>query len=59
MAKSYLFDKQPTKKAIINQSVNIHDLTFDELYENIQSHWQSKAQRLQARRWRKIKHQLL
>ncbi len=30
---------------------------FDELYDDISSDWQAKADRLRARRWRKLKHQ--
>lgn len=37
----------------------IDDTSFEELYDGISQDWEGKAQRLQARRWRKIKHQLI
>lgn len=32
------------------------DYSFDDLYEEISNNWQGKALRLQARRWRALKH---
>lgn len=49
------------RHTIINTPFAVRDISseeFDELYENISNHWKEKAQRLQARRWRKIKYQI-
>lgn len=43
---------------IINSPISVSSLNFDELYDSINDHWEEKSRRLQARRWRKIKHQL-
>jgi hypothetical protein len=45
------------KHMVVNQPTNISSLSFDELYEDISDQWLEKSRRLQARRWRKIKHQ--
>jgi hypothetical protein len=42
---------------VVNQPTNAASLSFDELYEDISDQWLEKSRRLQARRWRKIKHQ--
>jgi hypothetical protein len=44
---------------ILTNSTRVADMSFEEFYENVLSDWEQKAQRLQARRWRKLKHQLL
>jgi hypothetical protein len=33
--------------------------SFKDDYEDVQPEWQQRAARLQARRWRKLKHQLV
>lgn len=43
---------------VINSPTSVSSLNFDDLYDNINDHWEEKSRRLQARRWRKIKHQL-
>ena len=40
-------------------NIRLSDLTFDDLYQDISNNWQEKALKLQARRWRKIKHQII
>jgi hypothetical protein len=47
------------KHHIVNKPIRRSDLTFDDLYEDISDEWEAKAARLQARRWRKLKHQLI
>ncbi len=45
------------KHFIVNKPTTLSALSFDDLYEDISEGWLEKARRLQARRWRKIKHQ--
>lgn len=47
------------KKHIINRPMQVTDLSFDDLYDEISDNWQQKAERLQIRRWRKLRQQLL
>lgn len=47
------------KKHILTKPTRLSDLTFDELYDDISSDWRQKAARLQARRWRMIKRQMI
>ena len=47
------------KFKILTKPTRVNDLSFDELYENFSNEWELKAERLQARRWRKLKHQLV
>lgn len=49
MSQHYIFTKQKRLK----------NLTLQDTYADISSDWQAKAERLQARRWRHIKHQLV
>jgi hypothetical protein len=35
------------------------DFRFNELYEDISNDWRDKAERLQARRWNKLKQRLV
>lgn len=44
---------------ILTTPTQVENLPFEDLYENITSDWQLKARRLQARRWRRLKHQLV
>lgn len=46
------------KKKLLHGSTRIQDLSFDDLYDEMQDDWRMKADRLQARRWRKLKQQL-
>ena len=52
MKTYYLFTKRKDKTAG-------NKIDFEEDYEDSYPDWQQKAERLQARRWRKIKHQLV
>lgn len=47
------------KFKILTKPTRVKDLSFDEMYENFSSEWELKAERLQARRWRKLKQQLV
>ncbi len=42
-----------TRKRFIHRPTRLDDLSFDDLYEDTDD-WREKAERLQARRWRKI-----
>ncbi|MEX1058833.1 MAG: hypothetical protein WEC17_00130 [Candidatus Saccharimonadales bacterium] len=42
---------------MVGRPTSVSSISFDELYEDISDQWLEKARRLQARRWRKIKHQ--
>ncbi len=46
------------KRHLLTQPTRIDDLSFDDLYDDISNDWEGKAERLQVRRWRKIKNQL-
>jgi hypothetical protein len=45
-------------KYILTRPTRLSDLSFDEM-DDTDLGWRSKAQQLQARRWRKIRHQLV
>ncbi len=45
-------------KYILTQPARLSNLTLDELEDEENYAWREKARRLQARRWRRIKHQL-
>ncbi len=47
------------KNRIISGPVRLSEMDFESLYDDISSNWKEKAQRLQARRMRKIKQQLV
>lgn len=47
------------KRHLVTKPTRLSDLKFEDLYEDIADDWEAKAERLQARRWRKIKHQLI
>ena len=53
------FTKNKQNNHIVSQPVKTSGLTFDDLYSEISDHWADKARKLQARRWRKIKHQAI
>ena len=56
--KRYLIKGEHTRRnAVVDKPTAIDSVSFDELYEDISEHWLEKSRRLQARRWRKIKHQ--
>lgn len=59
MKKHYaLKDVNMKKYYIVTRPTRLSDLTFDEL-EDESSHWREKARQLQARRWRRIRQQLV
>ncbi len=48
------------KTKIISKSMRLSDLSFDEFYENdLEPHYQFKAERIQTRRWRQVKNQIV
>lgn len=44
-----------SRNKIINNPTRVSDLSYDELYEDISRDWEQRAQRLRARRLRKLK----
>ena len=46
------------KFKILTKPTRVKDLRFEELYTGLSDSWKLKAERLQARRWRKLKHQM-
>jgi hypothetical protein len=50
-------EREQRKHMVVGKPTTLSSISFDELYEDISSHWLEKSRRLQARRWRKIKHQ--
>jgi len=57
MKKYTIKGERSRKHVVVGRPTTVSSITFDELYEDISDHWLEKARRLQARRWRKIKHQ--
>ncbi|HEU5004758.1 MAG TPA: hypothetical protein VFT49_01590 [Candidatus Saccharimonadales bacterium] len=45
-------------KYILTQPARLSNITLDELEDDDNYAWREKARKLQARRWRRIKHQL-
>lgn len=43
------------KHKILSKPTRVSDLSFDDLYEELSSDWELKAERLQVRRWRKLR----
>ena len=43
------------KQSIITKPIDRDSLTFEDLYGEISSNWELKAERLQARRWNHMK----
>ncbi|HEX5395259.1 MAG TPA: hypothetical protein VFW52_02850 [Candidatus Saccharimonadales bacterium] len=50
-------ERKQRKHMVVGRPTTLSSISFDELYEDISSQWLEKSRRLQARRWRKIKHQ--
>lgn len=46
------------KFKILTKPTRLTDLRFDDIENNDDMDWQVKAERLQARRWRKLKEEL-
>jgi len=53
-----LKDNGVRKYYILTRPSKLSDLSLDELEGDDVSGWREKSRQLQARRWRKIKHQL-
>jgi len=43
---------------LLTTPVKVNHAAFDDLYDEISNDWQSRAQKLQIRRWRQLKRQL-
>lgn len=52
-------DSKVSKFYILTRPSKLSDLTLDELEDDDVSGWRDKSRQLQARRWRKLKHQLV
>jgi hypothetical protein len=52
-------DNSMSKYYILTRPAKLSDLTLDELETDDPSGWREKSKQLQARRWRKLKHQLV
>jgi hypothetical protein len=50
-------DSNVKKYYILTRPTKLSDMSFDE-FEDDESGWREKSKQLQARRWRKIRHQL-
>jgi len=51
-------DNSVRKYYILTRPSRLSDLSLDDMDEEDTSGWREKSRALQARRWRKIKHQL-
>lgn len=51
-------DTTLSKYYILTRPSKLSDISFDELEDDDLSGWRDKSKQLQARRWRKLKHQL-
>ncbi len=51
--------KYTKKQQLLNQPTRLSDLTFEDMMEDISSNLDAKIERLQNRRWRKIRNQQL
>jgi hypothetical protein len=52
-------DNSMSKFYILTRPSKLSDLSLDELDGDDTSGWRDKSRQLQARRWRKLKHQLI
>jgi hypothetical protein len=55
----YKTDSNLGKFYILTRPAKLSDLALDEMQDDDVSGWRDKSRQLQARRWRKIKHQLV
>lgn len=47
------------KSKILSKPAQVSDImSFDDFYDELSSDWELKAERLQARRWRKLRQQV-
>lgn len=51
-------DTSVRKYYILTRPAKLSELTFDEFENDDLSGWREKSRQMQARRWRKIRHQL-
>lgn len=58
MKSSHHQDTSIKKYYILTQPTRLSDLALEDLDDGDNFGWREKARKLQARRWRKIKHQL-
>ena len=47
-----------SRSSILSRPTKNSDLTFEELYDEISRDWPRKAEALQVRRWRALKHEI-
>lgn len=47
------------RNKILHQPIRISDLSIEELYDDVGQGWEHRAEKLRAKRWRRIKQQLL
>lgn len=52
-------DNSVSKYYILTRPAKLSDLSLDDLAGDDISGWREKSKQLQARRWRKLKHQLI
>lgn len=52
-------DNSLSKYYILTRPSKLSDISFDDLEGDDISGWREKSKQLQARRWRKLKHQLI
>jgi len=52
-------DSNIKKYYILTRPAKLSDLSLDDLEDDNVSGWREKSRQLQARRWRKIRHQLV
>ena len=45
------------KHMVVGRPTSVSSISFDDFYEDVSDHWLEKSRRLQARRWRRIRHQ--
>ncbi len=46
------------KFKIISKPTRVTDISFKDLYDDFSSEWELKAERLQERRWRKLRREM-
>lgn len=47
------------KKVTFNKPIRVDEASFDDLFDDMSSEWQLKAERLMKRRERKMRHQMM
>lgn len=46
------------KYKILSTPTRVNELSFDDLYDELSSDWELKAERMQTRRWRKLRQEM-